>query len=54
VTWNETHKEKLVELITKTGAPGFLFYLEELKKPIAVILKNEKILDKADKYATAW
>jgi len=54
VTWNETHKEKLVELVTKTGAPGFLFYLKELKKPIAVILKNEKILDKEDKYATAW
>ena len=33
MTWNETVKEKLVELATKAGAPGFLFYLKELKKP---------------------
>jgi hypothetical protein len=46
--------KKLVELATKAGARGFLFYLEELKKPSATILKNRKILDKANKYAKSW
>ena len=55
VTWSDSDKAELVELATKAGAPGFLFYLEELKKPTpATILKNKKIQDKADDYAAAW
>lgn len=52
--WTDADRASLVELAIVAGAPEFLFQLEDEKAPTAALLREERIVESAKRYATAW